>query len=179
MLATGNPEFPSRVASVGNKAVGTDRNTPNTYERDVDEIVQLIAEFPSGLTAWITSATINEQGVTDMIRGHKASITLSGNRVDLRPEREFTDEIDPELIENISPGESVPVHEANWFQSIRENKQPNAGIDLAVKVQTLISLAEISDRLNVMCLFDEKTRKITTADGKEVQPLTYGTLELS
>jgi predicted dehydrogenase len=179
MLATGNPEFPSRVASVGNKKVGTDRNTPNTYERDVDEIVQLIAEFPSGLTAWVTSATVNEQGPTDMIRGHKASITLSGNRVDLRPEREFTDEIDPELIENISPGESVPVHEANWFQSIRENKQPNAGIDLAVKVQTLISLAEISDRLNVMCLFDEKTRKITTADGKEVQPLTYGTLELS
>jgi hypothetical protein len=30
-----------------------------------------------------------------------------------------------------------------------------------------------------MCLFDEKTRKITTGDGREIQPITYGTLPLS
>jgi hypothetical protein len=30
-----------------------------------------------------------------------------------------------------------------------------------------------------MCLFDEKTRKITTMDGKEVSPITYGTLPKS
>jgi len=34
------------------------------------------------------------------------------------------------------------VHEKNWFDSIRANKQPNANIDLAVKVQTVISLAK-------------------------------------
>jgi hypothetical protein len=55
---------------------------------------------------------------------------------------------------------------------------------LAVRVQTIISLAEMSQRLNVMCNFDEKTRKITTGDGKvvpvhEVKAFTYGTQELS
>ncbi len=50
----------------------------------------------------------------------------------------------------------------NWFECIRTNKQPNAGIDLAVRAQTVISLAEMSNRLNMMCLFDETTRKITT-----------------
>jgi len=70
-------------------------------------------------------------------------------------------------------------HEKNWFDSIRANKQPNCGIDLAVKVQTVISLAEMSDRLNVMCLFNEKTRKITDGSGKELKPITYGTLDLS
>jgi hypothetical protein len=30
-----------------------------------------------------------------------------------------------------------------------------------------------------MCVYDEKNRKITTADGKEVKPLTYGSLDLS
>ena len=48
-----------------------------------------------------------------------------------------------------------------------------------MKVQTVISLAEMSDRLNIMCVYDEKNRKITTADGKEVKPLTYGSLDLS
>jgi hypothetical protein len=48
-----------------------------------------------------------------------------------------------------------------------------------VKVQTVISLAEMSDRLNIMCVYDEKTRKITTGDGKEIKPITYGTMDLS
>ena len=68
------------------------------------------------------------------------------------------------------------MHEKNWFDCIRNGKQPNAGIDLAVRVQTVISLSEMAERLRITCLFDEKTRKITTADGKEVKPLTYGSI---
>jgi hypothetical protein len=37
----------------------------------------------------------------------------------------------------------------------------------------------MSDRLKIACLYDEKTRKVTTADGKEVKPLTYGSTDLS
>jgi len=37
----------------------------------------------------------------------------------------------------------------------------------------------MSERLKVTCLFDEKTRKITTDGGRELQPLTYGTMDLS
>jgi hypothetical protein len=46
-------------------------------------------------------------------------------------------------------------------------------------VQTVISLAEMSERLGVACLFDAKTRKITTGDAREIKPISYGTLELS
>lgn len=179
ILATGNPEFPNRVVSLGNKKVQTDKNTPNTYERDVDENVQLLAEFPSGLCLMVTSATVNEQGLPDVIRGHHASLYFGGNRVELKPERPFSDLVDPETFDNLQPGENIKHHEKNWFDSIRANKEPNAGIDLAVRVQTIISLAEMSDRLNVMCLFDEKTRKVTTADGKEVPAITYGSVPLS
>ena len=179
MLATGNPEFPLRVACVGMRKIETDKLTPNTYMRDVPEIVQLIAEFPSGMLMHITSSSINEQGTQEMIRGHKASLTMAGNKIDLKPERPFSEEIDPLTIDGIKPGESIAEHEKNWFECIRTGKTPNANIDLAVKVQTVISLAEMSERLNVMCLFDEKTRKITTGDGKAVKALTYGTLPLS
>ena len=149
------------------------------YLRDVPEIVQLIAEFPSGMTMNIISSTVNEQGTQEMIRGHKASLYMAGNRIEMKPEKPFVEEIDPITIENIKPGESVPEHEKNWFESIRANKQPNCGIDLAIRVQTVISLAEMSERLSVMCLFDEKTRKITTGDGREIKALTYGSTPLS
>lgn len=178
MLATGNPEFPTRVACVGSKKFNTDKNTPNTPARDVPEIVQLIAEFPSGYVMHITSSTVNEVGTQEMIRGHKATLTMAGNKVELTPGRPFTEEIDP-YTSPAFPGENLPNHHKNWFDSIRANKQPNAGIDLAVKVQTVISLAEMSERLSIMCSFDPVTRKVTDGSGKEVKALTYGSLPLS
>jgi hypothetical protein len=99
----------------------------------------------------------------------------------LRPEKPFADDIDPEDINGIKPtGEHIEFHEKNWFDCIRTNNpKPNCNIDLAVRAQTVISLAEMSDRLKIACLFDEKTRKVTTGDGREVAPLTYGSSELS
>jgi len=182
MLATGKPEFPSRVLCLGTKNVHPDRNPDKPApERDVPEHVELIAEFPSGLSLVVAASTVNAKSPGFAIYGHKASLEIgtSGESVALIPEKPFADEIDLERFEGLSPIEDFAVHEKNWFDSIRANKQPNAGIDLAVRVQTVVSLAEMSDRLKVACLFDEKTRKVTTDSGRELEPLTYGTLPLS
>lgn len=179
MIATGSPEFPTRVVSVGNHKWNTDANTPGTPTRDVDEFVQLTAEFPSGMVLTVISSTVNQVGWPDMIRGHHATMYFSGDSIEIRPERPFADEVENERFDNLRPGESVEAHHQNFYDSIRSNKQPNAGIDLAIKVQTIISLAEMSDRLNIMCVFDEKSRKITTAGGKEVEAITYGSLDIS
>jgi predicted dehydrogenase len=178
MLATGNPQFPVRVACIGTRKVLTDKLTPDTRIRDNPEIAQLIAEFPTGMVMNITSSTVNEVGTQEMIRGQKATLTMAGNRVELKPERPFSEEVDPETSEPFPP-EFIPNHHKNWFDCIRDGKAPNANIDLAIRVQTVISLGEMSDRLKIVCLFDENTRKISTGDGKEVPAITYGTLELS
>ena len=180
MLASGNPEFPSRVISIGSKNVHTDKNTPGTPERDVPEHVQLTAEFPSGYMLTVTCSTVNAKSPGFVIYGHKATLNMAdqGQRLELLPERDFTEDIDPLTITGLQP-EDIRVHEKNWFDCIRTNKQPNAGIDLAIRVQTVISLAEMSERLKLVCLFDEKTRKITDGFGKEVPALTYGSLPLS
>jgi predicted dehydrogenase len=178
MLATGNPEFPVRVAAIGNKKVHSDKNTPGTPERDVPEIIQLIAEFPSGMVMHITSSSVNETGTQELMRGHKGNLYMAGNRVELKPEGKFAEEIDPETSRQFA-GEDIASHEANWFDCIRTGKVPNAGIELAVRVQTVVSLAEMSERLGEMLHFDEKGRKITTGGGKEIKPITYGTLDLS
>jgi predicted dehydrogenase len=178
MLASGNPEFPLRVVSIGNHKIRTDKNTPGTYYRTVPENLQFLAEFPSGYCIMVISGTVNETGLPDVIRGHRGNLYLAGNRVELKPEKVFADEVDAEPpIEGITPsGEDIRWHEKNWFAAIRGTEKANCGIDLAIRVQTVISLAEMSERLGVTCYFDEKTRKITTGpDGREVQPLTYET----
>jgi predicted dehydrogenase len=182
MLATGNPEYPSRVVCIGTKNVHTDKKqTDGTPERDVPEHVEILVEFPSGVTLVLASSSVNARSPGFALYGHHATLEIgtSGERVQLLPEKEFADEIDPETLQGLQPTEDIGAHHANWFESIRANKQPNCGIDLAVRAQTVISLAEMSDRLKIACLFDEKTGKVTTADGKEVQPLTYGSTELS
>jgi predicted dehydrogenase len=178
MLATGNPEFPARVACVGTRMIETDKNTPGTPNRDCPEILQLIGEFPSGMVMHITTSSVNEFGTQEAIRGHKAVLLMAGNKVELKPERPFTEEIDGETSEAF-PSESFEAHHKNFFDCVRANKQPNCGIDLALRVQTVVSLAEMSQRLNIMCCFDEKTRKITTDGGQEIPAITYGSLPQS
>jgi predicted dehydrogenase len=181
VLATGNPQFPVRVTSIGTKNVHSDKYTPGTPERDVPEHVQLTAEFPSGALITVTCSTVNAKSPGFVIYGHHATIEMGnlGEKLKLVPEKEWSEEIDAVELTGLTPSEDIRVHEKNWFDCIRSNKQPNAGIDLAIRVQTVISLAEMSERLRVACLFDEKTRKVSTQDGREVTAITYGTLPLS
>jgi predicted dehydrogenase len=167
LLATGTTEFPSRVVSLGTRSIQTDR--------DVNDNVQIVAEFPSGFAFQIVGSTVNEQGLQDMIRGHHATLTMGGGRINLNPERPFGDELDPEVIQMERPN-TMQTHLQNWYQCIREGGEPTAGPELAIRQQTILALAEMSDRLNIMCLFDEKTRQITTGDGRVIEPITYGSL---
>ena len=181
MLATGKPEFPTRVVCIGTKSIHSDKGTQGALERDSPEHLQVVAEFPSGLLMTITAGGVSARTPGFVIYGHQASLDIgtSGERIKLLTEKEFADEIEDESLDGLKPIEDFDVHHKNWLDSIRANKQPNCNIELAVRAQTVISLAEMSERLNIMCLFDEKSRKITTADGKAVKPITYGTLELS
>lgn len=154
LIASGNPEYPVRVAAIGTK-LGNDREVPDT--------VQVVAEFPSKWTMLFVGSTVNEQGLQDMFRGYKASIYF-GNGVELKPERWASEEVEAANIPLEGPtGEPHERHEENWLQAIRANDpmKANCNYELATKVQTIISLAEMSMRLNRTMLFDEKTRKIS------------------
>jgi predicted dehydrogenase len=180
LLATGTPEFPVRVCSIGTSPVHIDRNVAGTPERETPEHAQLLAEFPSGYVIMVTCCTVNGTTPGTTLYGHKATLEIaaSGEKIALAPQREFGDEIDPETITNLQP-EEIRVHEKNWFDCIRSGKKPNADIELAIRVQTVISLAEMSDRLKIACVFDEKTRKVSTDGNTPVTPITYGTLPQS
>jgi predicted dehydrogenase len=152
LIASGNPEYPVRVTSTGTRKVSTDR--------DVNDTVQILAEFPSGWTMVFLGSTVNEVGLPPLIRGHKGTLYFGGGDVEVRPERPFSEEVQGEFLVRNSEGESVPAHEKNWLDCIRNpSKTPNCNVDLATKVQTIVSLAEMSQRLSKTMLFDEKTRK--------------------
>ncbi len=169
LLATGNPEYPVRVASLGTKKI--------TPDRDIPDNLQLIAEFPSGLAIMIVGSTVNEIGLPQVIRGHEATLYFGGNSVMVTPERPFADLVDPESYENVEPGATVRDHVADWLGAIRTGSTPNGNIDLALKAHTVVCLAEMSQRLGELMHFDAATREISTGTGKRFEPITYGSLD--
>jgi predicted dehydrogenase len=170
MLATGNPEFPRRVVCTGTRKVSTDR--------DITDTTHILAEFPSGLTFVIAGTTVNEVGLPDIIRGRKATVSLaaSANQAQLRPEKIFADELDVEDFNDPAPHGKIENLHVNFYKCIRQGGTPYCNVDLTVRANTTLALAEMSERLGIVCFFDEKTRTIRTGDGKVIPPLSYDTV---
>ena len=169
MLATGNPEFPRRVVCTGTRKVSLDR--------DITDTTHILAEFPSGLTFVIAGTTVNEVGLPDTIRGRRATVSLaaSANQAKLQPEQLFADEMDVENFNDPAPYGKIENLHANFYKCIREGGTPFCNVDLTVRANTVLALAEMSERLGIVCFFDDKTRTIRTGDGKIVPPMTYDT----
>lgn len=177
IIGTGSMEFPSRVACLGTNKITLAEVGPD--DRTVTDNTQVIAEFPSGFGMLIIGSTVNEQGLPQLIRGHEATLYFGDGTIEMRPERPFGDLVDPESHENLEPGPNIPDHIGNLFDSIRNDKQTNGNIDVAIRAQTIISMAEMSERLGQMIHFDEATRTMSDGTGKSIETLTYGTLPLS
>lgn len=167
MLATGNPEFPRRVNCTGTRKVSTDR--------EITDSTHLLAEMPSGLTFCVAGSTVNEQGLSEMIRGRKSTLYFATgqNGVQLRPERPFGEEIEPLEFKDGSAVGSLAALEKHFFDCIRTGEKPVANIDLAIRAHSILCLAEMSERMSLTLLFDEKTRTITTGDGKVIPAISY------
>lgn len=158
MIAMASDEYPKRVACLGSNVLHTDKGFGE--ERDVADSTQMLAEFPSGAMIYLAGATVNEKAPEDMIRGNKATVTFSGSKMVIQPERPFSDEIEGVNEQLEGHGENHDDHRKNWIDCIRTNGTPNCNIELATRVQTIVSLAERSYRKSVMSNFDPVKLKV-------------------
>ena len=170
MLATGDPQFPRRVVATGTRKVSTDR--------EITDTTHLLAEFPSGLTILVVGTTVNEQGLPDIIRGRKATLHFasSQNKVELKPEQIFADEMEIEEFSDPQPPEHIERLEKNFFDCIRSGQTPVANVELAIRAQTVLCLAEMSERLGMSCFFHPESRTIKSGDGRVIPALNYDTV---
>jgi len=157
MLAMGIREFPQTVCCVGGTLCDTDKG--NGEPRDVADTTMMMAGFPSGVQIFLAGSTVNERGVEDVIRGQKANMLLGGLKVQIEPERPFTEEIEAKDETPPDSGETHAKHQKNFIDSLRKNVPPNCDIELGIRVQTIVSLAEQSYRTGKMMHFDALKNK--------------------
>jgi predicted dehydrogenase len=156
----GTNGFPLRVSSQGGLYVQKINPETGKPDREVPDFNTITVDF-GDCTMIAMSSTINEQGWPDCIRGNKATLYFGGAGVELKPERVWSDEIDESTEPVNGPKEDITLHEKNFLDCIRTNGVPNCNIEIATRVQTMISLAERSYRESKMFTFDPKTRKVT------------------
>lgn len=96
----------------------------------------------------------------DVIRGTKANLTMGGNRLQVAPERPFVDEIDARDETPPDAGEPHVKHMRNFLESIRADARPNCSDDLGIRVQTVVSMAELAFRKGRQVRFDERKREM-------------------
>jgi predicted dehydrogenase len=155
----GITEFPKSVACIGGILCDSDKG--NGELRDVADTTLVIVEFPNGTMIHLAGSTVNERGIEDIIRGEKANLLFGGGKVQLQPERPFVDEVEAKDETPPDSGESHAKHQKNFIDSLRNNKPPNCDIELGVRVQTIVSMAEQSYRKGKMLHFDSAKLKVT------------------
>ena len=165
VLAMNLEEFPKSVSCMGGDLCHTDAGLdaarkPFGEPREVADTTLMMVEFPSGVMLFLAGSTTNERGVEDIIRGQKANLTLGGGRLQIAPERPFVEELDARDETPPDAGESHVKHMRNCLDSIRATVPANCNEDLGLRVQTIVSMAELAYRKQKLVRFDERARTI-------------------
>lgn len=165
MLAMNITEFPSTVSCIGGDLCETDKGPgsdgkPYGERRDVADTTMMMVQFPSGAMIYLAGATTNERGIEDMIRGQKANLLFGGGKLQVQPERPFVDEIEAKDETPPDAGETHIKHMRNFIQSMRDNVPPNCDVELGLRVQAVISMAEMSYRKGKTMRFDPNKRAL-------------------
>lgn len=165
MLAMGLNEFPKSVTCMGGDLCGSDRRPgpdgqPNGEPREVADTTLMMVDFPCGAVIMLAGSTVNERGIEDIIRGSRANLTMGGGRLQVAPERPFVDEIDARDETPPDAGETHVKHMRNFLESIRNNVAPNCNEELGIRVQTIVSMAELAYRKKKLVRFDAGSREI-------------------
>jgi len=140
------PEFPRRVVAGGGVYVHKDRETPDTFH--------MIADYPGEYSVVVVSSQANEQGLPVVIRGHEATMYLSGGNISIRPERIYAEDRE-ELTVKVKPvGDVLAAHHRNFLECVRTREWPNCNAELGYKVAVAYLLSVECYRENKVKLFD-------------------------
>jgi predicted dehydrogenase len=115
--------FPSMAAAAGGKFEFA------TSPAEIPDTLNILLDYPEGLTVQLISSMANDTLVDHLIRGHKATLQFTRSGFTITPQRLFADEVKP--IEHKKTGaEDLALHHRNLMNALRKNEPLNCDVNL-------------------------------------------------
>jgi len=107
--------FPDRVAATGGKFEF--RESP----AEIPDTLNMLLDYPKGLTVQLISSMANDTPVDHLIRGHKATLKFTATGFEIVPQRAFAKEAQPATHKKTG-AEELDLHHRNLLNAIRRNE---------------------------------------------------------
>jgi len=107
--------FPEYVAATGGKFEFTQSAA------EIPDTLNILLDYPGGLTVQLISTQANERRVPHLLRGHKATLEFTNAGFTIKPERNFASET-KEYEHKKTGAEELDLHHRNLINAIRSNE---------------------------------------------------------
>lgn len=151
MMNVLNVGWPTRVVASGGHYI--DKQMENHDQ------VNLNIEFEGEHTMIVAGSTCNEVGLETLIRGHKANLYVTDNKLTVRPERIYAEEVEERSFDAPDLGDVQDLLRVHWLECIRGKEQPLSDVELATKVMVVADLATRSIWEGKAFRFDPQKQK--------------------
>jgi len=106
--------FPERGVGAGGRF-----NWPDA-PGEVPDTMNILLDYPEGLTVQLVSSMANDTRIEHMLRGHKATLTFTSEGFTIKPQRIYEKEAQ-EIVHKKSGAENTTLHHKNLQEAIRSN----------------------------------------------------------
>ena len=88
---------------------------------EIPDTLNMLLDYPEGLTVQLISSMANGTTVEHLIRGHKATLQFTRTGFTIRPQQLFENEA-KEMVHEKTGGERLDLHHRNFMNAIRNNE---------------------------------------------------------
>jgi predicted dehydrogenase len=141
--------FPTRVSAAGGKLY-------YNHEREVPDTVNILADYPQGVTLAVLGTQVNARGIETCVRGSEATLSFGGPGIQISPAGggEVSREVAREQ------GGDTKEMWANLLECVRTRAKPWSDVRTQYGVQTTMNMAMLSLLEGKMAHFDAETEEI-------------------
>jgi predicted dehydrogenase len=107
--------FPDRVVATGGKFFFRESAA------EIPDTLNILIDYPQGLTVQLISSMANDSPVQHMIRGHKATLQFTPTGFEITPQRAYAKEMQP-IVHKRTGAEELDLHHRNLLNAIRRNE---------------------------------------------------------
>jgi predicted dehydrogenase len=148
--------FPEFGMAAGGRRVFTET------KGDVPDTMDVLLDYPEGVTVQLVSSMANDRKIDHLLRGHKATLEFNSSGFTIIPQMLFKDEA-KEIVHKKSGAEDVFLHHLNLHAAIRKGDPINCPPELGLYGVVASEMGVQSLRRRAYMKWDARGQKIVKA----------------